>query len=200
VGLEKFGDPNQLSIVSTGQILVVAMENELGNVETDSVADLVLHVRGVVDPQWTTPLTMSGIRSWREALTRCQWDPGLTQACVRPLPLIQAEGFMPFADPTVIQPSVALDLEAMANCYGAEQSAMDPSGVMHFGRSAFIGIRSHVCGPRWRTRKGVGRFCGPVLGSTVVRVSGNVKLGWFYAHDDGCPNQYNLNSDFHISG
>jgi len=41
------------------------------------------------------------------------------------------EGFEPLGDPTVIQPSVAF--EAVANLYGAEQSAMNPIGAVYFG-------------------------------------------------------------------
>jgi len=116
------------------------MENELGNVETDSVADLVLHVRDIVDPT-------DHIADLRARVLDNEWDlilAGSTDAvtvgprtdadahqATAPDTDYIAEGFEPLGDPTFIQPSVAL--EDMANSHGAEQSAMDPIGVTHFG-------------------------------------------------------------------
>jgi len=48
------------------------------------------------------------------------------------------EGFEPLGEPAVIPSGVAL--EAMATRHGAEQSAMDPSGVTHFGPHSLASV------------------------------------------------------------
>jgi len=112
----------------------------MGNVETDSVADLVLNVCDIVDP--TDHITDSCARALDnegglilagsvDAVTVGPRTDADARQAVTPDTGYIAEGFQPFGDPTVIQPSVAL--EAMANCHGAEQSALDLSGVTHFG-------------------------------------------------------------------
>jgi len=112
----------------------------MGNVETDSVADLVLNVRDLVDP--TDHIADSRAHALdnegdtisagsADVVTVGPRTDADTHQAAAPNAGYIAEGFEPFGDPTVIQPSVAL--EAMANHHGAEQSAMDPIGVTHFG-------------------------------------------------------------------
>jgi len=116
------------------------MENEMGNVETDSVADLVLNVPELVDPTdhiadlCTHALDNAGdliLAGSADAVTVGPQTEADARQAIAPDTGYITEGFEPFGDPTVIQPSVAL--EALANRHGAEQSAMDPVGVTHFG-------------------------------------------------------------------
>jgi len=104
------------------------MENEFGNVETDSVADLEVSVCDLVDP-------MDPIAELCAHALDKEVDPILAgsaeamavgpRADVDVHPAIApdvghiAEGFEPLGDPIVIQPSVAF--EAVANHRGTEQ-------------------------------------------------------------------------------
>jgi len=116
------------------------MENELGNVETGSVADLEVSVRDLVDPMdpiaelHAHVLDKEGdpilAGSAEAVIVGSRTDVEARQAAASGAGY-NAEGFEPFGDPTVIQPSVAL--EAVASRHGAEQSVMDPVGVMYFG-------------------------------------------------------------------
>jgi len=121
-------------------LLKVAMENEMGNVETDSVADLLLNVRELVDPTGhiadsrAHALDDEGgpiLAGSADAVTVGPWTNVDAHQAAAPDASYITEGFEPFGDPAVIQSSVAL--EAVANRHGAKQSAMDPIGVTHFG-------------------------------------------------------------------
>ena len=98
------------------------MENERGNVETDNVADLVLNVHDLVDPmdhiadlrvQALDKKAEPILAGSAEAMTvGPQTDVDARQAAAPDAGYI-AEGFEPYGDPTVTQPSMAL--EAMAS-------------------------------------------------------------------------------------
>jgi len=116
------------------------MENELDNVETDSVANPVLNVRELVDPtDHITELHEQALdkevepilAGSAEAVTVGPWTDADARQAAAPDAGYITEGFEPYGDPTVIQPSVAL--EAVASRHVTEQPAMDPIGVTHFG-------------------------------------------------------------------
>ena len=112
------------------------MENTQGNVETDSVVDIEVQVRELVDP--TDP-----IAELCAAALGKEMDPILagsaeamaveprTDADARQAAAPEAghlaEGFEPSRGATVVQPSVAF--EAVAHRHGTEQSASYPIGV-----------------------------------------------------------------------
>jgi len=116
------------------------MENEYGNVETDSIVDLEVHVRDLVDPtdpiaelhaaaldKEVDPILAGSV----EAMAVGPWaDVDVHQAAAPDVGYI-AEGFEPRWNTTVIQPSVAF--EAMAHHHGAEQSVSYPVWVTYFG-------------------------------------------------------------------
>jgi len=128
------------------------MENELGNVETDSVTDLIVNVRDLVEPtdqiaelctQALDKEVEPILAGSAEAVTvGPRTDADARQATAPDAGYI-AEGFEPYGDSTVIQPSVAL--EAVASCHGTEQSAMDPIGVMHFGLHSLASTAMFMC-------------------------------------------------------
>jgi len=109
------------------------MENEFGDVETDSTVDNVMdpsdHADFCADAQDKAqePIMAGSF----DAVAAGLWTDADACQAIAPDAGYLAEGFEPFRDPATIQPSVAL--EAMASRHGTEQSAMDLSRVTHFG-------------------------------------------------------------------
>jgi len=109
------------------------MDNEFYDVETDRTVENVMDpsdhadFRAHAQDNVQEPISAGSFNAVTAGL---QTDAGARQAVALDAGHL-AEGFGLFRDPAASQPSVAL--EAMASRHGTEQSAVDPSGVTHFG-------------------------------------------------------------------